>query len=207
MNYRNLTSLALALSAMAAPAFAGGLEEPVMTAPPAAPVAPPAYESPQPVSGTWTGFYAGAQLGYGNLETDLIPDGEDFDGGTLGLHAGYLYDFGSIVAGAEVDIEKSNIEAEATGVEIDRLSRAKLRVGYDAGAFLPYATAGVVQAETAGALVADDTGRFVGAGVEYRMTDRIRVGGEVLQHNFEDFGGTGEDIDATTASARVSFQF
>jgi outer membrane immunogenic protein len=35
----------------------------------------------------------------------------------------------------------------------------------------------------------------------------IRIGGEVLQHEFDDFGGSGLNIDATTAALRVSLDF
>jgi len=35
----------------------------------------------------------------------------------------------------------------------------------------------------------------------------MRFGAEVLQHQFDDFDGSGNDIDATTLAARVSFNF
>ena len=195
--------LACAGAVLAAPAFADGPAVPETLSAPLV-VAPPV---PVPAQGSWTGFYAGVQLGFGSLETDLIGEGEEFDGGTLGFHAGYLQDFGSLVAGGEIDLETSNIAADASGVEVDSLARAKLRLGYDAGAFLPYAAAGIARAETSGALEAEDTGGLFGAGVEYRLTNDVRIGGEVLRHRFGDFGGTGKDLEATTASARVSFQF
>ncbi len=39
------------------------------------------------------------------------------------------------------------------------------------------------------------------------MTDQWALGGEVLTHRFSDYDSTGIDLDATTVSARVSFQF
>ncbi|SLN59991.1 outer membrane protein [Roseisalinus antarcticus] len=199
-----LTATTALILAATTPAFAGGLADPApdqVVAP--VQMAPPA---PVPAPGNWTGFYGGAQLGYGRIEADPLEDGEA-TGATYGLHGGYLYDFGSIVAGAEIDYEGSNISDDPTGIDFDRFARAKLRVGYDAGRFQPYLTGGAVWAQTSGALDAEDYGRFAGLGVEYKVTDRVRVGGEVLQHQFEDFDGTGLDLDATTASARVSFQF
>lgn len=84
---------------------------------------------PAPVSiADWTGFYAGIFAGYGMAsgETDtvgtaafltLIPGGivpEDLDmdpGGFLGgLTAGYNYDFGGFVLGAEADIALSHFD-------------------------------------------------------------------------------------------------
>jgi outer membrane immunogenic protein len=196
--------LAAPLAIVAGMAAAGGLADPVIAPAPVA-VAP----APAPLPGSdWTGFYAGAQLGYGQLDSDTLT--EDPDGLLYGAHAGYLYDFGSWVVGAELDIDGTDIEDETADVAVDTITRAKLRLGYDAGNWLPYVTAGVAQVRTssdAAAFDTDDTGPFGGVGVEYRLNDSIRIGGEVLQHQFEDYDGTGVDIDATTAAARVSFQF
>ncbi len=195
--------LAAPLALAAGMATAGGLAEPV-EAPAPVMVAP----TPAPVmrGSDWTGFYAGGQLGYGWVESDaLTEDAEDL---TYGAHAGYLYDFGQWVLGGELDLDGTEIEQD--GVEVDTITRAKLRAGYDAGDWLPYITGGIAQLRTSSAVDAfdgDDTGAFGGIGVEYRVSPSIRVGGEVLQHQFEDYNDSGEDIDATTATARVSFQF
>ena len=203
MKYHNMTALvAMGLVAIAGAAKAGGLNEPVAVVAPA-----PVTVAPAPVAtgANWTGFYAGANLGYGQLDADGFD--EDTEGATYGLHAGYLYDLGSLVVGAEVEYDATDITDEATGIDLDSVARLKGRVGYDAGAFLPYLTAGVAQATTSGALEAEDNGYFAGLGVDYQVTQNIRVGAEVLQHQFEDFDGTGTDIDATTASVRVGFTF
>ncbi|WP_411890426.1 outer membrane protein [Yoonia sp. SDW83-1] len=185
-------------------AAAGGLAEPV--APPAPVAPPPVVVAP---SADWTGFYAGGQLGFGQIESDALADDES--GAVYGVHAGYLYDLGSVVLGAEVDYDASNIEGEAAAapvdVELDSVARLKFLAGYDAGQFMPYLTAGVARATVSvDGDDDDDDGRFVGLGLAYQLSDSLRVGGEVLRHQFEDFGG-GDDIDATTATARVSFQF
>jgi hypothetical protein len=39
------------------------------------------------------------------------------------------------------------------------------------------------------------------------LTDSLTLGGEVLQHQFNDFDGSGVDLDATTVTARVGFRF
>ena len=197
--------LAAPLAVVAGMASAGGLSDPVV-APAPVPIAP----APVPVmtGSDWSGFYAGGQIGYGQLDADALT--EDPAGLTYGAHAGYLYDFGQWVVGGELDIDGTEIEDETADVALDTVTRAKLRLGYDAGSWLPYVTGGIAQARTssdADAFDTDDSGAFGGVGVEYRISPSLRVGGEVLQHQFEDFNDTGVDIDATTASARVSFQF
>ena len=193
---------ALPASALAGAAFAGGLSEPVNPAP----IAVPAPVVAAPVGNDWSGFYAGGQLGYGSFDGETLD--EAVDGATYGVHAGYQYDFGSLVLGAEVDYDATNIEDEAQSTEIDSIARAKLRVGYDAGSFMPYLTGGIAEATVSdGTDAISDTGAFGGLGVDYMFSDNIRVGAEVLQHNFDDFNDGGADFDATTAAARISFQF
>lgn len=195
---------AMALVGLSGAANAGGLAEPVIQQAPT-PMAAPA---PAPVSygGDWGGFYAGGQLGWGQLDADAFGD-EDPDGALYGVHAGYNYDFGSFVLGAELDYDATDISDAATGIDLDSVARLKVKAGYDMGQFLPYVTAGVAQATTSGALDGTDDGQFAGLGVDYQYNDRIRVGAEALQHQFDDFDGTGNDIDATTIAARVSFTF
>jgi len=191
-----LATLTLAASV----ATAGNIDAPVIAPAPA----PIAVAPVAPVGNDWTGFYAGGSLGYAEAdETD--PANFDADGATYGVHAGYDYDFGSFVMGGELEI--SGFDLSNGGVDVDSVARAKVRAGYDAGAFLPYVTVGAAQLNTGGALDGDDSGSFYGVGLDYMMSDNIRVGGEVLKHEFDNFEQTGLDLEATTAAVRMSFQF
>ena len=158
----------------------------------------------------WTGFYVGGQAGTGDFETNLDLDGS---GGSFGVHAGYLYDLGSVVVGAELDYDSTSFEFDdVDGAEITDVSRLKGIVGYDAGAFLPYLTLGVASAgaDLAAAGLEDDlsdSGTFYGVGVKYAITDSISVGGEYLAHEFEDYEDSGIDVDADTLTLRVSYSF
>ena len=198
-------TLALCLPiAMTAPiAMAGGLNTPIVEPAPA-PVAAPA-----PVvnyGADWTGFYAGAQLGYGSVKSPLLTD--KADGLIYGVHAGYNYDFGTFVLGGEVDYDKGDsIRDAGSGIELDSVTRVKLRAGYDAGKWLPYITVGGARAQVKGGANLTDNGEFAGVGVDYRLSNNMTVGAEVLQHQFKNFGGTGSKVDATTATARVSYNF
>lgn len=198
------TVFALPLMLAGGMAAAGGLAEPVETVAPTPVIAP----APVMMGSDWTGFYAGAQLGYGKLDPNVTTDPEEPDGAVYGVHAGYMYDLGSVVLGAELDYDASNIEFDTPASELDSVARAKLRLGYDGGAFLPYITAGAARATTTNVLDGDTDGTFAGLGVVYRMNDSVLIGGEVLRHQFEDVADiAGLDVDATTATARVSFQF
>ena len=93
---KHIAALAVG-SALMAPlaAFAGGVSQPVPEPVVAAPVVTVAPTT------NWTGFYGGASLGYGDINTNTnIANGSGVIGGILG---GYRYDFGNWVAGAEAD--------------------------------------------------------------------------------------------------------
>lgn len=194
---------AVILGLTTAPVLAGGFAEPIATPPVAAPVI---IAAPAPMMSTdWTGFYAGAQLGYGQLQSDAID--EDPQDLLYGVHAGYLYDLGNIVVGAELDYDMTNIGFALPAVDLDSVARFKLRAGYDAGAFQPYLTAGVAQATVSGALDGTSDGQFAGLGLDYQLSDSFRVGGEVLAHQFDNLVDSGVDVEATTLTLRASYNF
>jgi len=169
----------------------------------------------------WTGPYVGTQLGFARGTADVTnPITGDFDGdlsGFLyGLHAGYLYDMGALVLGAEIDYNLANIELDGGAFAVGdasatALAHAKLRVGYDATSALFYGTAGMAYMAVDPSFAADTsgTGYFAGAGVEFNVTTDWTAGLEYLYHQFNDFGdGIGDpDITLQTIQARVSYHF
>jgi predicted porin len=187
-----MTVLSTALLGSAA--FAGNLSDPIVET-----VAVPVYE-PVAVGTDWTGAYGGLNLGYGDVDGSGAADGDDM---TYGLHLGYDYDFGRFVLGGELEYDKADIDLNGAA-DVDSVTRLKLRGGYDLGRTLIYATAGAARVDTS---IGKDTGEFFGVGVAYQVTDRFTVGGEVLEHRFDDIGGTGVDADATTFNLRGSFRF
>ncbi len=196
----NLIALLLAF-APAVPAFAGGAGEPI---PEPEVMATPMVVAPPSVD--WTGFYAGAQLGYGNVDSN--GGGLDGYGALGGVLGGYRFDFGKTVAGVEVDYDVSDVDLNAGAGSIDNVARLKLMAGYEFGRALVYGTVGAAQASaTVGGADLSDTGYFGGVGVDYSINDRLGVGGEVLQHSFDDFDASGVDLDVTTVKARVFLQF
>lgn len=176
-----ITYIAGALAVTAAPAFAQS-----------------AYTS----SDNWTGGYIGGQLGYADVDTSLNGvDGSDFIGGLI---AGYDYDFGTWVMGGGIDYDMSSIDLSGAA-EVENVLRAKLRAGYKLDSGLLYATAGWARADTD--TLGDSDGYLVGVGYDVKLEGGYTVGTEVLYHKFDDFNGTGIDVDATTVQLRLGYNF
>ncbi|MBF9036379.1 outer membrane beta-barrel protein [Rhodobacterales bacterium HKCCE2091] len=190
---------AAAIAALTAgAAVAGGYEAPQTEAPVAYTPAPAA-----PVA-DWTGFYVGGQLGYGDAEAGAVEG----DGPVGGVHAGYNWDFGNFVVGAEAAYNDTDIELGGGG-SIDDVTSLRLNAGYDLGnGLLPYLSVGGAQASAnIGGVELEDTGWLAGAGLAYDLGNSWVVGGDVTYHEFEDFDATGVDVDVTTVTARVSYRF
>jgi outer membrane immunogenic protein len=197
-----LSATIIATALAVSPAFAGGPVEPI-----AEPVITPApVIEPVSTGGEWGGAYVGAQLGYADVSSGGA--GLDGNGAIGGVHAGYRYDFGTAVIGAELDYDMANVDLDAADSSLDSVARLKLMAGYDLGRTLIYGTAGGAYADaTVGGVDASDRGYFLGIGADYALSDRWTVGGEVLEHRFDDFDGSGVDLKATTASVNASFNF
>ena len=191
----------IASLALATPVLAGGptvTEPEPMIAVPVQPMAPAVLD--------WSGFYAGLQLGY----ADVGSNGGGLDGNGLlgGIHGGYRWDLGQFVVGTELDLDYANVDLGRSVGTLDDVTRLKLIGGTKFGNSLLYATAGAAYASaTVGGANLSDDGWFLGAGLDVAVTDRWSVGGELLQHQFGNFDGSGVDLDATTIKAKVSFRF
>lgn len=184
-------TLAAAAGLLAGPAMAGGLAEPA-----AEPVPAPAPDLQLPVSADWSGFYAGGSIG-----TAEVDAGEDsLDANSFGLHGGYNVDLGTIVVGGEAELSRLMLDADGDP-EAD-VFRLKGRVGYDAGAILPYFTAGYARLDSSDLDLDSEDGVFYGIGADYAVTESVLIGAEFLQHDFDDAG-----IEASTLGLRASFRF
>lgn len=187
--------------ALTAPAFAGGIADPAP-----APVIVPI----EPVE-DWTGAYGGLQVGTFADATFLIGGEADTEATIYGAFAGYRYDFGRIVVGAEIDYMVGQGEVLGGGAfdyDVDYLTRFGIEVGYDLGDVLVYATAGIADIELTdqfGTTITSE-GQFFGAGADYRLSDNFTVGAELLHHQFSDFPG-GIELDALTFGVNVAFTF
>ncbi|WP_299370025.1 outer membrane beta-barrel protein [uncultured Tateyamaria sp.] len=195
--FRHLAA-AMSFALAAGPLMAGGFDTPAADAPPPAQPLPPAPASAP--GGDWTGAYGGVQLGYGDVNGSGAADGDDVLGG---VHLGYDYDFGTFVLGGEVDYDFADIDLNGAA-SVDSVARLKLRAGYDFGRTLGYVSAGLAEVDTS---IGSESGSYFGIGVTHRITDRYTLGAELLEHSFDDIGGSGVDADATTLTIRGSIRF
>jgi outer membrane immunogenic protein len=205
----------------------------------------PSRRAPAPVFAavpvfTWTGFYVGVQGGYawGNNNASIsVPgltasDDIDFDGVVGGAHAGFNYQFGSIVAGIEGDIEATDIQADVAGLgfaarsKIDFQGSIRGRVGVAFDRALIYGTGGLAFANFNtrysgfGATESFDNtewGWTLGAGVEYAITNNLTARVEYRYTRFDSFNHTSaviapgavasQEPDFHTVRVGVSYKF
>lgn len=162
----------------------------------------PAFAAP--ARRDWSGFFAGAQLGYGFANTTLsVPNTFSFrgigsQGLTGGLIGGYDHQFAgtNIVAGVEADVSLSdirttlNIAGFTASVGSDWNVGLRGRLGYVlGGSVMPYVSAGYGWSHLRapallGGLFTGTAGGFqVGAGIETMITANLAVRAEYI-HQF-----------------------
>ena len=154
-------------------------------------------------AGDWTGGYVGGQIGYANVKpSGGIADGS---GGTYGLHAGYDYDLGDWVMGAELDYDRFKINVGSpVAATADYVLRAKLKLGYDFGNVMGYGVIGPARVKTT---LGSKTDAFYGIGLSYLATPQWSVSGEYLYHKFKNIGGSSVDARADSFSLRAAYRF
>ena len=200
-------SLVAAAALIGAPAFAGNplppTPEPMVEAPVAAAPVALSYSD-------WTGGYVGAQLGWGDADATGGGVNSSGDGALGGLHAGYRYDFGGIVAGVELSHDWTDISlAGTTDIDVDSVTRLMGTVGYASGANLFYGALGVASAKgDAGGPSETLDGTVIGVGMAHLLNPNTTLGVEILSHEFDaDDLNAGTDAEATTIQAKVAFKF
>lgn len=176
------------------------------------------------VAEDWTGFYAGGQIGWMDIEyptTLPIPGGILYDGsGTpLGVHAGYNHDFGTLVLGAEVSVDFPSIDLESTvsgtpNVKgVDRFAAIKAKIGYDAGRFLPHAIVGYASQKfdnrgSPSTPTLTFEGMTYGVGVSYLANENMTVGVEALWFDLDPTDPVSTlSSEGTQVSLRLSYRF
>ncbi|GGK34744.1 outer membrane protein [Salinarimonas ramus] len=196
---KRLLIASTALVAFTAAAVAADL--PVRTEPaPFVPSAPPVF--------SWTGFYAGVNLGYGWGDFTgatggvLFDEGDGFVGGG---QLGYNVQFGSFVVGLETDLQWTNFEGgpavpgalagTVSEAQLDYFGTVRGRAGFALDRTLVFATGGLayggadVTAVVAGRTFSDDqthVGWTLGGGVEHAFTNNLTAKVEYLYTDLDD---------------------
>lgn len=172
---------------------------------------------------TWTGFYIGANGGFG-VGHGSGGGGPDFNtqtGGLVGVTAGYNYQSGQLVAGVEADLDFAGLGGSGaprpgafTSGTVTGVGTLRGRLGYAMDRALVYVTGGYTGANMRGSLVDNAVspnlyfnqsnylnGFVIGLGLEYAMTPNISVKAEYLYSGYGStnyFGGTPDAISAGT---------
>ncbi len=155
----------------------------------------------------WQGSYIGGHVGgtFGDLE--VLGGSLEVDGAVGGVHLGYNIQNGKTVFGIEGDFSFTGAEIEDTDIEQDFLASIRGRIGYSMQNTLLYATAGVAWTQFS----LDDeedtlTGYVVGAGAEYKYSEKISLRGELLHYGFDDdLDGLDVELDSTVVRAGVTW--
>jgi opacity protein-like surface antigen len=163
--------------------------------------------SPLALRGAWDGAFVGAFGGYSSGSLSA-PVPIDLTGLLLGVNGGanFTLDNG-IVVGVVGDLAWSNITtvpgviAPPGAFDVNWTGSVRARVGYDAGAFMPYLTAGIA---VAGATLTASTGTVVGSnthlgwtaggGLEFRANDDLSVD---VGYRYTDYAAANYGTSAT----------
>jgi len=185
---------------------------------------------------SWTGTYAGLQMGYGWADTDARSGpapgfnqnyNYDADGFLGGAHIGVNFQSKDVVYGLEADVDFADLGNTATGslgdthsTDLDWMGSLRARLGFASGRNLFYVTGGWafgdvnVRSET-GAISYSDVrhGWTVGGGLEHAFSQNMTAR---LEYRYTDFGvasgragGLQDDTDLTLHAIRagVSIKF
>ena len=160
-------------------------------------------EEPTP-SFDWTGVYAGLSFGAGSFSDDGGVTTTSSD--PLGIHLGYLHQFGSFVAGIEAAYAQGGLE-DFPGVEWTS-TRVKLIGGYAVGRFLPYAFIGGSRYAIDLPPMSDTTMIYgLGGKFAFGAQGRVAIGLEYLVEDKDDYASTGEDLRNREVSIRLEYRF
>jgi len=170
----------------------------------------PYYPAPAATPFSWTGFYLGANGGYGWGDSGA-------NGGVVGGTIGYNYQIDPLVIGAEADLDFASLNGSvyyppslSLKTRLDSLMTERLRLGYTIDRTLFYVTGGYAGGNLHSSLSDSFTGVYgsknswrngyaLGGGVEYAFTNHLSAKAEYL---YTDLGS--QTIWAGAESGRSS---
>lgn len=178
------------------------------------------YYAPAPVM-MWSGFYAGANAGYGWASVDNVTTSgaSDLNGFLGGIQAGYNWQINSFVFGIEGDFQgstqKKSDDVSVGGIaftldqKIPWFATARGRLGYAMGPWMLYATGGAawvnykLTVSALGASANDDvtkTAWTAGGGLEWMFIPNWSA---KLEYLYFDTGNTSATLFGVTFDTRA----
>lgn len=179
------------------------------------------YTSPEPVM-TWTGFYVGANAGYGWATVKDVTAGassSNLNGFIGGGQLGYNLQTGSFVFGVEADLQGSTQKRSdtftigGTAFTVDQkipwFATARGRLGYANGPWLFYVTGGAawlnykLSVSALGTTLSDNNTKAAftaGGGVEWML---MRNWSAKLEYLYMDTGNTSVTLFGVPFTARA----
>lgn len=164
------------------------------------------YVEPPVIESDWGGFYGGV-IG-GMHRGDITPGGFTFDATSYGGFAGYNFQQGQMVYGAEIAGQVGTLDLNpGPNFDIDMLIDAKVRVGYSLGDALLFASGGysTIGMTTPATLAAK--GWNAGVGLDYAVTEMFFVGGEYVYRNMPTTIPAGFDTTSHAGQLRAGIKF
>jgi len=173
---------------------------------------PPAAPAPVVTTTNWDGPYVGATVGYNWYNTDNLGSGNGWD---VGAQLGYNFHVSdAIVLGIQGDVNwiSTNFAGSPSGWDGAIVGR----LGYDAGAILPYVEAGVAFASIdfptyAGPVVTggsqSSAGWVAGAGIEFMLADQWSANVEYRYSNYGSFGGGIGNVNNNQIRLGLNYHF
>lgn len=179
------------------------------------------YRPILPAAPLWSGFYVGANAGYGfaNVSDSTGLASSDLNGFIGGAQVGYNWQINRFVLGVEADFQGSAQKKEDTGTilgttftveqKIPWFATARARIGYAFDNILLFGTVGgawsnyKLSVTSGGTAVSDDDTKMalaVGGGVEWMFMPRWSA---KLEYLYIDTGTTSVTLFGTTFDARA----
>lgn len=149
----------------------------------------------------WTGFYVGGHLGTNNLEISSGSSSVKDKSTVYGLQVGYNYSMpNDWVIGGELSYSTAEYSDSSGNFDV-HTARLKFKPGYSLGSSLVY---GVLGYASVSDIFETLDGVTYGIGINYKATDNIILGAEVL-HDSVSKGDM--DVDVNSLNFGVSYQF
>lgn len=168
---------------------------------------------------TWSGFYIGANVGYGWANVGTSGVSNDLNGIIGGGQLGYNWQLGKFILGAEADFQASGESRSDTATvlgtsftvdqKIQWFGTARGRIGYAFGPWMVYGTGGVawqnykLSVSALGSEISDNStkiGWTAGGGIEWMFLPKWSA---KIEYLYMDTGNTDVTLFGTTFSARA----